>query len=615
MNKSRQNEFELTRILMAAVDGQATDAELQRANAMVTDDPALARVVVDVLTQESWLTWHSTKARQDGELRGDLLQQIVAAAQSTAAAGARETTVSAGAPARRSDARSASGWLLAALAASVVVAAGWGYHIGRSQRDAPVANSGASPALQDEEAPAYDARIVHRTACLWSSSGDVLFDDNYALRVGEALTLLEGLAQLQIDWSAGQATLEIEGPAGLVLTADHGASLSHGKLTADVAGAASPFRLTTPNGEVEVAEGTKLGLAIAGGAVEVHVFEGRALAKIPWADDQSDSKQVTVGTGQSLTISAASDGRVHWQRGTASRDSFAWQRSMGADSLRIPPQYVQAVLEAKPLLYWRFEEANPDHVTNAAGDRFHGRVVGTAEFVKHGDNQVVELGSTPTERAYTTFLTTDEPVADVLDEGYSIEAWVKPSHYHWATLVGMVCPPPAPEQRRPHAFLLELGGPRAAATSIEHPGRIRFLHRNPPSDDVSLGTSIFSEQAYDLRQWQHIVAVKRGAAMALYVNGKLTAAGDDTTPLPAGWRLIVGQLDEGQDYRRFIGQLDELAVYPRSLTEQEIRSHFELSRRSQRALPPPATDRAVRLQIKPPAVDWSELVQGLARGA
>ena len=51
---------------------------------------------------------------------------------------------------------------------------------------------------------------------------------------GESLSLLEGLAEVKLEWSSGDASLKIEGPAGLVLTAERGASLSHGKLIADV---------------------------------------------------------------------------------------------------------------------------------------------------------------------------------------------------------------------------------------------------------------------------------------------------------------------------------------------------------------------------------------------
>jgi Concanavalin A-like lectin/glucanases superfamily len=127
-------------------------------------------------------------------------------------------------------------------------------------------------------------------------------------------------------------------------------------------------------------------------------------------------------------------------------------------------------------------------------------------------------------------------------------------------------------------MLLELGGPLTTPSTIEHPGRIRFLHRDPPSDNAETGTSCFSQVPYELRKWAHVVAVKDGSEMRLYVNGKLAAQGNENTKLASGLSLLVGQLDRHRDWRRFIGQIDELAIYNRALSDREILRHFHLAR-------------------------------------
>jgi hypothetical protein len=121
------------------------------------------------------------------------------------------------------------------------------------------------------------------------------------------------------------------------------------------------------------------------------------------------------------------------------------------------------------------------------------------------------------------------------------------------------------------------GGPKAYS-SIEHPGRVRFLHRDPPSYEFALGTSCFSKTPYGLRQWQHIVAVKDGPEMRLYINGEVAASAEDNTPLSDGLELLVGQLDRERDWRPFVGQLDELAFYDRALSDPEIQRHYHLVR-------------------------------------
>jgi hypothetical protein len=174
-------------------------------------------------------------------------------------------------------------------------------------------------------------------------------------------------------------------------------------------------------------------------------------------------------------------------------------------------------------------------------------------------------------------------MSEDFSRGYTIEMWIKPSHYHWGTIVGLIGDPPQPGWDSVHGVLFELGGPISSPSSIEQPGRFRFLHRSPPSADINTGTSCFSPQPYELRKWQHVAVVKDGATMQLYVNGELVATEEDSTALPGGLRLIIGQLDERRLDRRFTGQLDELAVYPRALSEAEIQRRYNLVRNPQNA--------------------------------
>jgi hypothetical protein len=130
----------------------------------------------------------------------------------------------------------------------------------------------------------------------------------------------------------------------------------------------------------------------------------------------------------------------------------------------------------------------------------------------------------------------------------------------------------------PHGMLIELGGTGMIPSAVHHPGRIRFLHRNPASHDSQLGTSCYSTIAYTLRKWQHVVAVKDGHQMRLYINGQLAGEGADASELPSGLRLLVGKLYPASRVRPFIGQLDELALYYRALSQKEIETHYRVVR-------------------------------------
>jgi hypothetical protein len=251
---------------------------------------------------------------------------------------------------------------------------------------------------------------------------------------------------------------------------------------------------------------------------------------------------------------------------------------MRSDKLLVSPEYVREILRGKPSLYWRFEGESPDVIRNEAGDRRHGRLVGSVQWIGQQDNGNVDFGAGLSAEELHAYIISDEPVTDDFSDDYSIEMWIKPSHYHWGTVASLVGDPPQPGWQNVHGMLFELGGPIAYPSAIEQPGRVRFLHRSPPSDDSAKGTSCFSGKPYALRQWQHVAAVKEGSQMRLYVDGELVASGEDASNLPPGLCLLVGQLDQNRDYRRFIGQIDELAVYPRALSDQEIRRRYELLR-------------------------------------
>ena len=54
--------------------------------------------------------------------------------------------------------------------------------------------------------------------------------------------------------------------------------------------------------------------------------------------------------------------------------------------------------------------------------------------------------------------------------------------------------------------------------------------------------------------------------------------GEDSSELPPGLRMVIGNLYPSRHMRRFIGQLDELAIYNRALSEAEVSNHYRLVR-------------------------------------
>jgi len=600
MSDEKRLKREVLEIVLAATAGDATEEQRAQLSAMVVSDPALARYAVELMNQEAWLNWHGSQISTRKllqELTPGLEEEPVAAdvASGQSRVGGRydstgevqsfcELDASGNTPSKsrgisatpQAARRRLTSFLIAAslLAIGTLIGTLATTTLHRTQQ--LTAEAGTS---------LNSARFVQGTACVWGP-GMQPRTENGRLRSGESLNLIEGLAEIELDLAGGgKATVQIEGPARMVLTAEGTPSLTLGKFCTDVHVGFEDFVLETPLGQVSPVSDSAFGVAVYGLEVEVHVFSGEVVVASPWTAEGNTLSRHEVKAGQSLRLAAADSQAVAVTLGMAEPVRFASRTSMGTDLLAISPDYVQQILAAQPLVYWRFEKTVDGSVPNEVGDKFRGIVFGSPGWAAQGDNRAIEFGVGLADEVLQARLESSESFGDEISDSYSIEAWVKPSHYHLGTLSSLVRHPVEAHRPAAHGALLELGGPLTTPSTIEHPGRIRFLHRDPPSDDVFAGTSCFSKGPYGLRRWEHVVAVKDGGEMRLYVDGELVATANDNTKLASDMTLLVGQLDRTRGWRRFVGQLDELAIYNRALSDGEIRAHFRLVRPQQQAPP------------------------------
>jgi hypothetical protein len=283
---------------------------------------------------------------------------------------------------------------------------------------------------------------------------------------------------------------------------------------------------------------------------------------------------IKIEGGQAIYVRPGDDGGPSITHHPADADYFAAQVSMASDALTITPAYVKAIKQAKPVGYRRFERDKWPMVPNAMGGPLTCQVSGATGRANFHGNQSVEFGLT---NQMSEALSTG-PIDRSIHDSYSIEFWMKPSHYHVGAVISLVGDTPNENGILPHGMLIELGGNGKIPTTGHHPGCIRYLHRSPAGNESQTGTSCYSKTPYTLRKWQHIVATKDGPHMRLYINGEQVAEGEDSSDLPSGLRLLVGRLYPDRGVRPFVGQLDELALYNRALASEEIARHFQLIR-------------------------------------
>lgn len=564
MSVRSSREREVRDLVIAANSGEAADEQIARLDEIIRSDRQMANYAARLLDQQASLAWM-------GSMRADPSESSACAV--LAAEIAKECD---DINVDRAERRAAKHiyWIWPTLAVGIGFVLG-GLTAAMIYRAvaAGVASPQVAAAVSSQPAqPMYEAHLIRSTACLWDGSSLGSPEIGSGLKSGESLHLLEGLAEFTLNWAGtGRATLSLEGPAGMMLTTEGMPTLRFGRLSATINTSFRPFVLETPVGRLSLAEYGSIGVSSFGNEGEIHIFSGVATFEPAWRSPEQ-TLPLKIEAGQSIRVQTGEDGEPQISWHAAEPEYFATQVSMSSDALSIPQSYVSAVKDSQPIGYWRFERGEWPNVSNTMGPQLSCQITATLGRTVYQNNEAIEFGVT---KEGGEILSSDL-IDDSIRDSYSVEFWVKPSHYHLGSVVSLVGDTPSKSGIIPHGMLIELGGTGKIPTAIHHPGCIRFLHRSPLRDVA--GTSCYSQTAYTLRKWQHVVATKDGPTMQLYVNGELVAEGRDPSPLPTGLRLLVGRLYPSSADRPFIGQLDELALYNRAMRPEEISAHYHLVR-------------------------------------
>ncbi len=251
----------------------------------------------------------------------------------------------------------------------------------------------------------------------------------------------------------------------------------------------------------------------------------------------------------------------------------------------IAPQgpYAKAVLDSKPVAYWRLGEMNGPQAIDASGNRHHGTYEDLVVFYLPGPDFLKISSEDGISRAAHFAGGRMRATVKDLGQTYTVEMWFRnglPADAREVTGYLFSRGPEAVEGAP--GDHLAVGGTRAAM------GRLVFFSGGTDTSRMLAGTSDIPPKT-----WNHVVLERTGKRLAVYLNGnrKPEITGEAEIEYPARFEtLFIG--GRSDNFANFEGKISEVSVFNRPLTPAEIEAHYRasgFSEKSERSDVPPKT--------------------------
>ncbi len=240
--------------------------------------------------------------------------------------------------------------------------------------------------------------------------------------------------------------------------------------------------------------------------------------------------------------------------------------------------YAKAVLDAKPLAYWRLNEAVVP-IAHDATEHKHDAIFedGVALYVPGADNST---GFQPDQPQAPNNFSGDQinraahfaggrmkASLPELGAAYSVELWFWNGLSNSARAVtGCFFSRCADGDKEAVGDQLGISGTNGAS------GKIFFFNDNQ-NDQVLAGRT-----GLEWRRWHHVALVRDGRKVAVYLDGNTTpdifSEAESSLVGPTAELFLGGRCS---NFANFEGKMDEVAIYDRALTPVEIAAHYKAS--------------------------------------
>lgn len=593
MSGSLDVEEECRKLLVSAMDGEASSAELEQLNGLLRQSAELRQSAARFMCDGSYLAdairavgetaalidgWPVPGCEQGLSLHaadGHVVDVSPRTEQFARSYGDRPSTYSASQNPVLSAFRliNRHGLIVAATAAVLMLAFTWHYLVIMSKFD-QLQSTAARPDPVDAEqlgkrsraeqlasgiAATAAARVTGLVNCRWPDGQTPLkFGDQ--LSPGRHLELRQGLMQLTF---ATGAKVVLEGPTDFTVTAPGQATLERGRLSAAVPRFARGYTILTPTAEV-VDLGTEFGVDVdAAGRSQVHVFEGDVVAR-PRGGANPRGELIHARQDEAVEFG---DPKQDAQRIKADGRKFVRRLIPELSADKLPPLPV-----TDKLALWLAADMIPESKD--------GALVTTWPDILVGENRFPDDAWQFDERLCPTWVRDDRGQPAVRFNGWSTYLATSPmATGDQLTVFVAFAPTPASFASEFHGgMLMRLGSDTPAVEFSVMPDRTPKSRVWARHDD---GTKSYVGELRGPSVAPQVVCAAAYSYDAvnnrseLFVNGKSAGVGSAPKPLEQNARKYIGAHAEPWWQAYFLGNIYEVIVYDTTLDASDCDLVFQ----------------------------------------
>lgn len=221
-----------------------------------------------------------------------------------------------------------------------------------------------------------------------------------------------------------------------------------------------------------------------------------------------------------------------------------------------------AILNAKPVGYWRLDEFDGSMAQDTSGNQWLAHFEPGVVFFLEGPRSAAFCDENEINRAAHYAGGRLETRSDKLSDDYSVSLWF------WNGMPS--------DARETSGWLFSRGRNHGIDAHGEHfgvggtatePGKLVYLQGDGQDAKPKVGRTVI-----DRWTWNHVVFVREGNRVRLYLNGNPKPDLEvESPPSPAAIKQLFfgGRCDNEANWE---GRLDEIALFDRALTAKEVKT-------------------------------------------